>query len=59
MLLKANKTIIYENIVVKAGEIFDMDVNDEGFKFFRDNSSPANKPAQNGSEKAKNNKGNK
>lgn len=59
MLLKANKTIICEETVVKAGQIFDIDPTDEGFKFFRDNSSPVQKSAENGSEKPKSNKSKK
>lgn len=59
MLLKANKTIIYENTVVKAGQIFDIDPNGECFKFFKDNSSVVQKSSENGSEKPKSNKAKK
>lgn len=53
MLLKANKTLIYEDIVVRTGEIFDIDPKDERFHFFNVNSSVVENKAQNGSEKLK------
>jgi len=53
MLLKANKTLIYEDIVVRTGEIFDIDPKDERFYFFNVNSSVVENKAQNGSEKPK------
>ena len=53
MLLKANKTLVYEDIVVRKGEIFDIDPKDERFYFFNVNSSVVENKAQNGSEKPK------
>ena len=53
MLMKANKTLIYEDIVVRTGEIFDIDPKDERFYFFNVNSSVVKNKTQNGSEKPK------
>lgn len=52
MRLKAERTIIYEETIVKAGEIFDISENDELFDFFRVNSTPIEKSAETNSKKA-------
>lgn len=51
MRLKAERTIIYEETIVKAGEIFDINENDELFDFFRVNSTPIEKSAETNSKK--------
>ena len=56
MQLRADRTMIYEETIVKAGEIFDISENDERFNFFRINSSPIEKSAETGSKKPTRNK---
>lgn len=51
MRLKAERTIIYEETIVKAGEFFDISENDELFDFFRVNSTPIEKSAETNSKK--------
>lgn len=51
MQLRADRTIIYEETIVKAGEIFDISENDELFDFFRVNSTPIEKSAETNSKK--------